>query len=62
MPEASRSTPAQHKDLAIVTDARGKEWIYSEPADVWHLLDGVAPAPWSARSWHRLAYEFGPLR
>jgi hypothetical protein len=61
----TRSTPDSYDDTAIVTDRRGRQWKYSKPADVWHLVTGD-PGPGSvssasARSWQRLLWEFGPL-
>jgi hypothetical protein len=62
---AARSTPLEYPDLSEVTDRRGKQWKYSEPGDVWKLVDDhLGPgsvAPHSARSYQRLAAEFGPL-
>ena len=63
--EDRRSTPPGYADFAIVTDSRGKQWKYSEPGDVWKLIDDhLGPgsvAPHSARSYQRLVHEFGPL-
>lgn len=60
-----RSTPAGYTDCAIVTDRRGKQWKYSEPADVWSLVDGhLGPgsvSKTSSRSYQRLVSDFGPL-
>lgn len=61
-----RSTPLEIADCACVTDSRGKVWKYSEPADVWSLVDGrLGPGSVchaSARSYQKLLAEFGPLR
>lgn len=60
---AARSTPLEYPDFSEVTDRRGKRWRYSEPADAWKLVHdptgGVVLS--SARSFQRLAAEFGPL-
>jgi hypothetical protein len=62
-PYAPRSTPAGFPDCAEVTDSRGQTWRYSEPADVWNLVNGAAGMVVlsSARSFQRLQWEFGPL-
>jgi hypothetical protein len=64
-PAEARSTPAEFGDCAVVVDRRGKAWKYSEPGDVWSLIDDhMGPgsvAPWSARSYQALVAEFGPL-
>ncbi len=61
----TRSTPLGYGDCAEVADSRGQRWKYSEPADVWHLVDGHlgpgAVCARSARSWQRLDADFGPL-
>ena len=61
----TRSTPNEFRDYAIVIDQRGKEWKYSEPADVWRLITNeLGPGSVSlssARSYDRLNHEFGPL-
>lgn len=60
-----RSTPAAFADCAIVVDRQGEHWKYSEPADVWKLVDDqLGPgsvAPHSACSYQRLVAGFGPL-
>lgn len=64
VPPYTRSTPGIFRDCATVTDRRGKQWRYSEPADVWGLVVedlGGSVAPHSARSYARLYDEFGPL-
>jgi hypothetical protein len=60
---AGYSTPARYADCDEVVDSRGKTWRYSQPGDVWRLLqdDGLRMASHSARSYQRLLAEFGPL-
>jgi hypothetical protein len=57
----SRSTPERFSDCDEVTDESGRRWRYSEPGDTWYEYGTTGAAPWSARSWHRLEAEYGPL-
>lgn len=64
-----RSTPTRFADCDEAIDRRGKTWRYSAPGDVWKLVNTEADAPLgpgsvaphSARSYHKLRAEFGPL-
>lgn len=62
--KSGRSTPLEYADLARVHDMRGNVWSYSEPADVWRVVNDktLFVVPTSARSYQRLVAEFGPLR
>jgi hypothetical protein len=61
--DAPRSTPPEYLDLSVVRDSRGKEWTYSEPGDVWLLVnkDSLTVDHRSARSWQKLRADFGPV-
>lgn len=61
-PGVKRSTPMNYRDFYVVIDTKGQRWQYSEPADVWWAItESDEMAPYSARSYHHLLFEFGPL-
>lgn len=62
-PGVRRSTPMHYSDTNVVVDSRGQKWLYSEPADVWWLLDEGKDElfRYSARSYQCLIWEFGPV-